>query len=125
MNKYDALDNTMEWIKNSSSEDFMRGFNTLEGEYCGITIGEYIESLSDFEEHEEITYSIITTEDFIFGLENEFVSLSEPLDIISYETGSGVMERISVNAELNSSSDIIDSYDASNDDLYLDMSYAA
>ena len=46
LNKYDALDNTMEWIKNSSSEDFMRGFNTLEGEYCGITIGEYIESLS-------------------------------------------------------------------------------
>lgn len=44
MNNYDALDAVTKWIKESSHEEFMKNFNTLEGQYSGITIGEYLDN---------------------------------------------------------------------------------
>ena len=45
--KYEALQNTTNWIVNSSPEEFLSTFNQLEGDYDGITLGEYIDSSLD------------------------------------------------------------------------------
>lgn len=43
VDKYTALKNTLDWIENSSPEEFAEGFNSLTGDYNGVTIGEIIE----------------------------------------------------------------------------------
>lgn len=43
VDKYTALKNTLDWIENSSPEEFAAGFNSLTGDYNGVTIGEIIE----------------------------------------------------------------------------------
>ncbi len=40
MSKYEALAAVNRWIETSSSADFLKNFNKLEGQYSGITIGE-------------------------------------------------------------------------------------
>ena len=47
VDKYEALQNTTNWIVNSSPEEFLSTFNQLEGDYDGITLGEYIDSSLD------------------------------------------------------------------------------
>lgn len=49
VDKYTALENTLNWIENSSAEEFMAGFNSLTGDYGGVTIAEVI---ADFESDE-------------------------------------------------------------------------
>lgn len=44
VDKYTALENTLDWIKNSSPEEFAEGLNSLTGDYNGVNIGEIIES---------------------------------------------------------------------------------
>lgn len=68
MNNYTALDAVTKWINESSSEDFMKNFNKLDAEYGGITIGEYLEEYGILENEIEF-HNIMTTEDFIFGLD--------------------------------------------------------
>lgn len=65
MDKYEGLQKVTDWIKNSSSEEFMGTFNKLnDKEYSGPTLGDFINSadvkdIKDFfeakenEEHEE------------------------------------------------------------------------
>ena len=71
--KYNALKNTTDWIINSSSEEFMSTFKNLNDNYSGITIGEFIDSFIEQSESNCIEYDIITTENFIFGLD-EFIT---------------------------------------------------
>lgn len=59
MGKYEGLQKVTDWIKNSSSEEFMGTFNKLnDKEYSGPTIGDFL-GLDDteelFEEGEPIT----------------------------------------------------------------------
>lgn len=45
MGKYESLQKVTDWIKNSSSEEFMGTFNKLnEKEYSGPTIGDFLDS---------------------------------------------------------------------------------
>lgn len=54
MDKYEALQKISDWIKNSSSEEFMGTFNKLnDKEYSGPTLGDFLDSLDDTEEVEE------------------------------------------------------------------------
>lgn len=54
MGKYEGLQKVTDWIKNSSSEEFMGTFNKLnDKEYSGPTIGDFLDSLDDTEEVEE------------------------------------------------------------------------
>ncbi|POY42010.1 hypothetical protein [Avibacterium endocarditidis] len=71
--KYNALQNTTDWIVNSSSEEFMSTFKTLNDNYSGMTIGEFIDYFIEQSESNCVEYDIITTENFIFGLEELMV----------------------------------------------------
>lgn len=54
MDKYEGLQKVTDWIKNSSSEEFMGTFNKLnDKEYLGPTLGDFLDSLDDTEEVEE------------------------------------------------------------------------
>ena len=54
MDKYEGLQKVTDWIKNSSSEEFMESFNKLnDKEYSGPTLGDFLDSLDDTEEVEE------------------------------------------------------------------------
>ena len=48
--KYDSLNKITNWIKNSSSDEFMSTFNELGDNYSGITIGEFIDSFNESNE---------------------------------------------------------------------------
>lgn len=67
IDKYLALRNTMDWITNSSSEEFMNTFNQLDDKYDGMTLGEYIDLFIDTDLNSTIEYNIMTTDNFIFG----------------------------------------------------------
>lgn len=55
MDKYEGLQKVTDWIKNSSSEEFMGTFNKLnDKEYSGPTLGDFLDSLDDTEEGEEV-----------------------------------------------------------------------
>jgi hypothetical protein len=79
--KYAALNNVTRWIQESSFEDFLEKFNKIEGKFTGITIGEYLEecriSLEELHEVDHGYRNIMTTLDFVFGLEE----LSESQDV--------------------------------------------
>lgn len=77
--KYEKLQNTLDWIKNCPMEEFLRTFNDISNsgnpDCDGISLGEFIESFSDFDDfaHDEpnkITFNILTTDNFVFGLES-------------------------------------------------------
>ena len=58
--KYEGMKAVTNWIKNCSSEEFMRTFNELKDDYNGPTIGDFLGI--DDNEHEEVHYDI--SEDF-------------------------------------------------------------
>lgn len=59
MDKYEGLQKVTDWIKNSSSEEFMETFNKLnDNEYSGPTLGDFLSSddikdIKDFFEAKE------------------------------------------------------------------------
>lgn len=61
MDKYEGLQKITDWIKNSSSEEFMETFNKLDKEYSGMTLGDFIDltetekETEDFSENKEDT----------------------------------------------------------------------
>ncbi|TCB37519.1 hypothetical protein E0H82_02635 [Acinetobacter sp. ANC 4910] len=124
MNNYTALDAVTKWIKESSAEDFIRNFNKLETEYGGITIGEYLEEYGILENEIEF-HNIMTTEDFVFGLDvttektNSFsdsgFKLSDETKIISIET-----QRVEL-IEMQ----YTNFFEAVNDSPYFDEAFAA
>ena len=120
--KYNALKNTTDWIINSSSEEFMSTFKNLNDNYSGITIGEFTDSFIEQSESNCIEYDIITTENFIFGLD-EFITDEkyEWKNIISPEKAYlGNVELVDPrNIKLiDSAQGCTDLYDAANDSLY-------
>lgn len=76
--KYEKLQNTLDWIKNCPMEEFLRTFNDIPNSSnpnCGISLGDFIEGFRDFDDfaHDEpntITFNILTTDNFVFGLES-------------------------------------------------------
>lgn len=42
MDKYEAMRNTTKWIEECTIEEFLESFNSLEGDYSGQTIGEFV-----------------------------------------------------------------------------------
>lgn len=127
-NKYTALNNTTDWIINSSSEEFMSTFNMLDGNYSGITIGEFIDLFVDDKKNNDIEYNIITTGNFIFGAEEitsdkdkewKQITMSERTHIGSVELID--IKNIKVAGEDKKYTDL---YYAANDSVY-DYSLAA
>lgn len=59
IDKYTALQNTTDWIVNSSIEEFMSTFNELGDNYEGITLGEYIDLFLDTKLNNGIEYNIL------------------------------------------------------------------
>lgn len=53
MDRYEGLQKVTDWIKNSSSEEFMGTFNKLNDNYSGPTLGDFLDSLDDTEGVEE------------------------------------------------------------------------
>lgn len=49
MDKYESLKNVTNWIENSSSEEFMSTFNSLNNNYSNnsITLGDFIDHYID------------------------------------------------------------------------------
>ncbi len=72
MGKYESLQKVTDWIKNSSSEEFMGTFNKLnDKEYPGPTLGDFLDSaeikdIRDFFEAKESEESeeYITEEEY-------------------------------------------------------------
>ncbi|MDO9831141.1 hypothetical protein Q7381_04185 [Glaesserella parasuis] len=118
--KYQALQNTTDWIINSSSDEFLSTFNMLNDEYSGLTIGEFIDSYID-DKYNNIEYNIITTTNFIFGAE-EISSLKEKEPtIVLKESGKVSVENV---RSIDLPNGFTDSYNAANDEIY-DYSFAA
>lgn len=75
MNKYQALQNTTDWIVNCSIEEFMGGFNNLlfsDTEQDSPNLGSIIDSFPDFEfleNQDSLCINIMTTDNFVFGAE--------------------------------------------------------
>lgn len=63
MDKYESLKRITDWIKNSSSEEFMEKFNQLDRNYSGMTIGDFLDSTETEEKTEEKTEDIPVRED--------------------------------------------------------------
>lgn len=55
MDKYEGLQKITDWIKNSSSEEFMETFNKLDKEYSGMTLGDFIDLTETEDETEKET----------------------------------------------------------------------
>ena len=53
MDKYESLKRITDWIKNSSSEEFMEKFNQLDGNYSGMSVGDFLDSTETKEETED------------------------------------------------------------------------
>ena len=68
-NKYDSLKRVTNWIKDSSSDEFMSTFTKLDDNYSGVTIGDFIDSFIDDSDSNFFEYDILTTGNFIFGAE--------------------------------------------------------
>lgn len=111
MKKYEALKAVTQWIRESSSEDFMKNFNTLEGQYSGITIGEYLDHYGILDDEYEFQ-NIMTTSNFIFGLET--VSIN-----IQFEESIRITEFENIKVEVLSSTQYSGSYSPKNDSPYL------
>lgn len=124
-NKYDALKNTTNWIINSSSEEFISTFKMLDGNYSGITVGEFIDSFFDHSDNNFFEYELITTGNFIFGAE-EIISNNKkewtPINITEKAGVKGV-ELIDIkNINLiNTEQKCTDLYDAANDCIYYSL----
>lgn len=113
IDKYTALQNTTDWIVNSSIEEFMSTFNELGDNYEGITLGEYIDLFLDTELDNGIEYNILTTDNFIFGAEVGFIANNSVFETYPIEEVSikGVQH-------IKLDSNLTDCYNASNDELY-------
>lgn len=92
--KYQALQNTTDWIINSSVEEFMEGFNNLpkhEVNENNPSLGSIINSFPDFESLENqdnLCMNIMTTDDFVFGAEtisNRLENHLKNIDLSQYE----------------------------------------
>ena len=109
------------WIETSSSADFLKNFNKLEGQYSGITIGEYLEVCSVVENEYEFR-NVMTSIDFIFGLEDEPMSIK--IGDSSEFTSNEMIKSIEVE-ELKLGDQYSDLFEAQNDSPYFDEALAA
>lgn len=123
IDKYVALQNTTNWIVNSSSEEFMSTFNELGDGYGGMTLGDYIDLFidSDLDINDIIEYNILTTEDFVFGAD-----IQENDSHQFYINESYSMEELTIEKMqyVELPSNLQNCYDAANDELY-NFCYAA
>ena len=120
--KYDSLNKITDWIKNSSSDEFMSTFNELGDNYSGITIGEFIDSFIDNTDDDFSEYNIITTGDFIFGAEEmpsdsknkwEMINTSLNVQIINFE-----LVDINNIHMIDNKNKYTNLYDVAKDDIY-------
>jgi hypothetical protein len=124
MKNYDTLDAVTKWIRESTAEDFIKNFNKLEGQYTGITIGEYLDEYSVSEISFEFQ-NIMTTPDFIFGLDvttKKTNNFSDSGFKLSDQTKSIAIETLKV--ELIDMKDT-NVFEAVNDSPYFDEALAA
>lgn len=75
IDKYEAMQRTTDWIKNSSVEEFMEFFNRLprhEVNENNPSLGSVVDCLFDFElleRRDNLCYHIMITDNFVFGAE--------------------------------------------------------
>ena len=120
--KYDSLNKITDWIKNSSSDEFMSTFNELGDNYSGITIGEFIDSFIDSNDGCFSEYDIITTENFIFGAEeipsdgtNEWEMINTSLEVQFINFKLVDINNIHM---IDNEKKCTDIYDVAKDDIY-------
>lgn len=61
VDKYIALQNTTNWIENSSSEEFMSLYNKLGDDYSGTTVGEIL-GIDEADETSKLSFLFPTSE---------------------------------------------------------------
>lgn len=121
-NKYDSLEKITNWIKNSSSEEFMSKFNKLGDNYSGITIGEFIDSFIDNSDDISSEYDILTTGNFVFDAEETTSDCQNKWEILTpkKDVKLGCFELVDIKDIhiTDNKQKCTDLYDAKKEDIY-------